>query len=412
MYQNRRKEGMVMRVRNYQVSHWNYVIALCFLTIFASTSVLAWERDKEFFFHRGRPLKVMTQNLYVGADLFRILVPAVECPPIEQLQVPCRVAEIYATVQQTNFEARAEAIADMVAEALPDLIGLQEVYRIHYNPPGDSDIGRKPNEDDEVQDYLKILRKAINSRGLHYKPVVRLKNADLTLPMFEGFDAMGPILSTVRVTDRDVILVRDGVAVSNRTKKHFQTNMIVPIGEMEVEFLRGYCAVDARVTDRTYRFVNAHLEVANPAAEETWKIQRAQAEELALELAGETRPTILVGDFNSGPEFRLFAPAYDVLLEAGFRDSWHLRRQPYDPGYTCCQDEYLENEFSYLDHRIDLILIRNDLGFLPFSIIGGVSAWVMGNDPEDRTLGEPHLWPSDHAGVAAKLRIPRMGFRH
>jgi endonuclease/exonuclease/phosphatase family metal-dependent hydrolase len=375
--------------------------------------VFAGGHDKEFFFHRGRPLKVMTQNLYVGADLFRILAPSEGCQQYGQLEVPCSVAEIYSTVQQTNFKARVEAIADMVAEALPDLVGLQEVYRIHYNPPGDIDIGRKPNEGDEVQDSLKILRKALNSRGLHYKPVVRLKNADLTLPMFEGFDAMGgPILATVRVTDRDVILVRDGVAVSNRTKKHFQTNMIVPIGEMEVEFLRGYCAVDARVRDRTYRFVNAHLEVANPAAEETWKIQRAQAEELVLELAGETRPTILLGDFNSGPEIRVFAPAYDVLLEAGFRDSWHLRRTSYDPGYTCCQEEYLDNDVSYLDHRIDLILIRNDLGFLPFSIIGGVSAWVVGNDPEDRTLEEPRLWPSDHAGVAAKLRIPKLGVRH
>jgi endonuclease/exonuclease/phosphatase family metal-dependent hydrolase len=316
-------------------------------------------------------------------------------------------------VQQNNFKARAEAIADMVAEALPDLIGLQEVYRIHYNPPGDIDIDRKPNEGDIVQDYLKILRKALGSRGLHYHAVVRLKNTDLTLPMLEGFHKEGaPILSTVRVTDRDVILARNGVAVSNKTKKHFQANMIVPIAGMDVAFLRGYCAVDARVRNRTYFFVNAHLEVSNPAQPITADIQRAQAEELILEMAGETRPTILVGDFNSGPEIRLFAPAYDVLREAGFRDSWHLRRQPYDPGYTCCQDEYLDNQESILDHRIDLILIRNDLGFLPFSIIGRVSAWVVGNVPEDRTLVEPLLWPSDHAGVAAKLRIPRLGIRH
>ena len=395
-------------------SKWIWACVIFLAVSVISASAFAWDDDdddREFSFRRGRPIKVMTLNLYVGADLFRILEPAQECPaPL--LEIPCRVAEIYKTVQDTNFEARAEVLADLIDEAQSEILGLQEVYRVHYHPPGDSDLSDKPNEGDILQDYLKILLKALKSRGLHYKAVVRLKNTELMLPMFEGFDSeLNPLLSMVKVTDRDVILARKGVKVSNKTKKHFQTNLPVPIGD-DIEFLRGYCAIDAKVRGRTYRIVNTHLEVATPDNPGTGFIQGAQAQELVMDLADEYRPTILLGDFNSGPEFRSFAPAYDILLNAEFVDTWTLACGDPGPGHTCCQDETVDNAESNLDHRIDLIFVRNNLGFLPFSIVRLVSASVLGDDPFDKTETDPSLWPSDHAGVAAKLRIPRLKVWH
>ena len=71
--------------------------------------------------HAGR-LEVMTQNLYVGADLFKILDPS--------QSIPVRVAEIFSDIQVTDFAQRAESIADLVAEHEPHLIGLQEVSLI------------------------------------------------------------------------------------------------------------------------------------------------------------------------------------------------------------------------------------------------------------------------------------------
>lgn len=49
-------------------------------------------------------VKVMTQNLYVGADLFQIFEGEPE-------DVPFIVAEIFGNIQATNFWERAEAIA-------------------------------------------------------------------------------------------------------------------------------------------------------------------------------------------------------------------------------------------------------------------------------------------------------------
>ncbi len=79
---------------------------------------------------------------------------------------------------------------------------------------------------------------------------------------------------------------------------------------------------------------------------------------------------------------------------------------------ACCQEETLDNAESNLDHRIDLILVRNDLGYLPFSLVEIINVLVLGDDPLDRTDTDPPLWPSDHAGVAAELRMPKLKVRH
>ena len=67
-------------------------------------------------------LKVMTQNVYVGANLFKILNP--------EQPVPINAAEIFGDIQVTDFAQRAESIADLIAEHEPHLIGLQEVSQV------------------------------------------------------------------------------------------------------------------------------------------------------------------------------------------------------------------------------------------------------------------------------------------
>jgi hypothetical protein len=48
---------------------------------------------------------------------------------------------------------------------------------------------------------------------------------------------------------------------------------------------------------------------------------------------------------------------------------------------------------STLDHRVDLILLRGAFAVEDINLIG--------NKPSDRTPSG--LWPSDHAGIVAKL---------
>ena len=74
-------------------------------------------------------LKVMTQNIYVGANLFKILNP--------DQPIPINAAEIFGDIQVTDFAQRAESIADLIAEHEPHLIGLQEVSLIRTQCPSD-----------------------------------------------------------------------------------------------------------------------------------------------------------------------------------------------------------------------------------------------------------------------------------
>jgi len=256
---------------------------------------------------------------------------------------------------------------------------------------------------DVLYDYLDLLLEALKDRGLHYEVAGVVENADVELPMFAGLDGTTPLFDDLRLTDRDVILAQKGVKTSNVLAANYTNNLIIPIAGTSVEFLRGYVAVDANVKGREYRFVNTHLEGQFPAP--IPNIQGAQAAELAFVLAPETKPIILVGDFNSSPEdLPADLPPYWILTGAGYVDSWSRRVGRPWPGFTCCQDEFLTNEASWLDERIDLIFVRNDTDFPAFPALGPVKARVVGNRQKDKTPSG--LWPSDHAGVAAKLIIP------
>jgi hypothetical protein len=75
-------------------------------------------------------IEVMTQNLYVGANVFRL----------------------FETVKATNFPERAEAIADIVQRKRPHVIGLQEVSLIRSQTPADFLV--VPNPDGETYTYV------------------------------------------------------------------------------------------------------------------------------------------------------------------------------------------------------------------------------------------------------------------
>jgi len=351
--------------------------------------------------HGVGQLKTVTYNLYVGADIFRVANPY-DPRPIYEI-----VAEIMQIVMATDFPERSHAIANQIAKTKPHLIGLQEVSLIRYQSPGDSVSGGTDPAKDVLYDYLEILMDALAARGLHYEVAGVVENADVELPMFPGLDG-NLQFDDIRLTDRDVILARKGVKTSNVMAENYTNNLIIPIAETNVEFLRGYVALDAKVNKRRYRFVNTHLEVA-PSELIPFNIQGAQAFELATVLFSETKPVVLVGDFNSSPEDLPIGdvadwPPYWILTGAGYVDTW-LRKvgRPWR-GFTCCQDEFLTNEASWLDERIDLIFVRNDTDFPAFPDVGPVRARVLGARQKDRTPSG--LWPSDHAGVYGKLIIP------
>jgi len=84
---------------------------------------------------------------------------------------------------------------------------------------------------------------------------------------------------------------------------------------------------------------------------------------------------------------------YGSVIAEGFKDVWNNATGG-APGPTCCQDADLQNSISELSSRIDYVFVRGAI-----KIRG---AELLGENPADRTPNG--LWPSDHAGVLARLR--------
>jgi hypothetical protein len=80
-------------------------------------------------------------------------------------------------------------------------------------------------------------------------------------------------------------------------------------------------------------------------------------------------------------------------MPAPYTDAWTAAGQDPDGGHTCGQAADLANEASRLRERIDYVFVR-DAAVLDCHVVGA--------DPRDRTRPD-RIWPSDHAGVVARL---------
>ena len=334
----------------------------------------------------GRDLTVMTQNMYLGSSLNPALEATTEQGFVEA------VAQIYATVQYTNFPARAQAIATEIEAKQPDLIGLQEVTKwttVGENaPPG--------------YDFLAILEADLEERGLHYTAASISHNANIgPAPLaFPGCVEPGPVFTCyVTLEDRDVILVNDetsGLTWSNPQSGQYATQQAVPSPVGTLSFDRGWASIDATLKHLPFRFVDTHLET-----EESPLVQQTQAAEF-LAGPGSGGTIVATGDFNSASDGSTTTSYAQVTAPGQFRDSWDEAQL--GPGNSCCQESNtpplapgaLNNPTSTLRTRIDLILSRGA------ARSNGHEAELIGDAPFQ---AEPPFWPSDHAGVVSVLHL-------
>lgn len=340
-------------------------------------------------FHK-QAITVMTRNVYVGADVDYVL--AAEDPN----EIPVRVAQAFQMLQETNFYERAKALANEVFWTRPHLIGLQEISTIRTQSPSDG-FGGSPAQD-VVYDYLDIFLDALNAKGLNYSVAGIIQNADVEVPML--VDPATMLVDDIRLTDYDVVLARNDVQISSVLEANYQYKLTVPIGNVSIDIPRGFIALDATVGSKTYRFVNTHLEPAS--VPELIPLQLAQAQELIAILQNETKPLIVVGDFNSEATS---GQTYQLMLSEDYVDSWTRNRIPFNPnGYTAPHDYDLLNPHVNFDKRIDLIFVKSNIWRYEKQIIGPVYGIVVGDEYWNRTSSG--LWPSDHGGVVSRLRIP------
>jgi endonuclease/exonuclease/phosphatase family metal-dependent hydrolase len=340
----------------------------------------------------GVPLKVMSRNLYLGADL----LPVVASTTVED--IPVQVAALWKTMEASNLPERAKLLADEIAAAKPDLIGLQEAVIFYKQVPSDfSFAAPQVNATEVAYDFVQLLLTELATRGVEYVTAATSVNTDVELPAADKdttpFD--------VRLTDRDVILARKGLQVLSQQTGTFQSHLKftipfgVPMGA-PVDLVRGYARVEAELNGARFTFANTHLEVGGGGGNDQAKallgpLQEGQAHDLLTLLMPVTGPLILVGDFNSAADGST-TMSYGIIA-ARFNDAY-ARVNPGMPGFTCCSA--IDGAQSMANQRIDIVFYR-----------GGVDAKtveIVGTDPAKRSMSG--LWPSDHAGVVANVEVP------
>src|SRR4051794_19758227 len=287
---------------------------------------------------KASPVKVMTRNLYLGADL----TPGVQASDLQGLVDAAGV--ILNQVDQNDFATRAKGLAAEIKAKKPDLVGLQEAALWRTAACTENPI--PPKATTVRYDYVALLLRELNKGGKHYRVVISQPEFDFEVyANTDGNQSTSgpgcPLGSEIngRLTMRDAILARVGgnAKTKVRTAKakagHFATLLRVKPAGVTVDVTRGWTAVDASVgKSRTFRFVNTHLEAfdnqqSNHTSKETdvgnGQIREAQAKELFASGGPATGklPVILLGDLNSDTKTEVKPGdglAYAALTGAGF----------------------------------------------------------------------------------------------
>jgi endonuclease/exonuclease/phosphatase family metal-dependent hydrolase len=348
----------------------------------------------------GKPITVMTRNVYLGGDITRPLRAVEGVPPEEQAAAFIAAnTTLRAIVDHTNFPLRSRQLAREIATREPDLVGLQEVALWRRGP-----LDGTPATTVDY-DFLQILLDALAALGQEYQTVHVQQATDVSAPA-----VVGGALQNVRLTMRDVVLkpADDDIEVLATGGGQYAARIPFTIAGQTFTFIRGYNWADVRAGSKELRFINTHLE------SQLSDVAYAQAEELVAGPAATDTPVVLVCDCNSDPldasikpgEVHAHRDPYLFLTgTGGFVDEW-LQFAPAEAGWTSGLSELVndtpEEAAARFDHRIDMVFARGAGG----AAVPVDTGWVVGRDPDERTPPTPigRLWPSDHAGVVIRLR--------
>jgi endonuclease/exonuclease/phosphatase family metal-dependent hydrolase len=367
-------------VRKFQASFRAAAMAGLALAVLSAPAVAHDDRN-------DATVRVMTRNLYFGSTAAAV-TGATSFPALV-----AGAAQVYQEIAASKPAERAAAVARDIARNNVDLVGLQEAGLVRKGP-----LQLPPNPatflpaTTVVSDQLQLILDELNRLGERYEVVAIVPGFDAQLPTTLGHDA--------RLTTRIAIIARTGrssdLKLSNVQVQGHLTNSALQTVGGPLSDTRGWASVDVETGGRKFRFATTHLDT-NPA------IQIKQAHDMIEGAGSTTLPLVFVGDFNAVANSGLdpsFA-TYQKFINAGFAEAWPARRAP-DPGLTCCQASNLLNPASQLSGRVDLVLTKGDIQVVDIKRVG--------ENPSDRTASG--LWPSDHAGVIATLKIRRQNGHH
>ena len=358
-------------------------------------------------------VKVMTRNLYLGADLG----PGTDAASLQELVDGA--GQILNQVDANRFDIRAEGLAREILKRKPDLVGLQEVALWRQAPCTDNPLLFTATEVRPAGDFLDLLLERLNRNGKKGRYNVVIAEPEFDFQVWANTDgdvntsAPGcPFGSEIegRLTMRDVILVRNRrrITTVDPAGDHFDTLLQVLPGGIPINVTRGWTKVTAQIRrSEPFTFVNTHLEAfdnnaTNPTNQGTnvgnGEVREAQAEELfAPGGPASGSRVILVGDLNSDTETPLKPGdelANQALLDAGF-----VELSTSDPLSCCLNADVLTEDgggdVSQFDHKVDHVMTNAPDGVqLRRSKVSGLTP-VNG------------FWDSDHAGLFSALRFVR-----
>jgi len=317
----------------------------------------------------------LSRNLYVGADVDAVIYALATPDPSDDLAALQTAVQ---QVNQTDWPARARAIAREIARERPHAVGLQEVSKL------DLDLSALGMPVNYHADFLPTLLAELSARELNYIVAAQVKN--IVARPFPG----------VSLVDWDAVLIdADRVTVTGTPfGKRFSYNIgVVAPG---VTLARGFVRVEATINGQSWTILSTHLESGSQPGLD--QLRAAQMTELAAYLPA-TGPAVVMGDFNDTPGSLM----YQVAAGAGLTDAWAAIHGA-EPGNTCCHKSNLSNERSKMGSRIDYIMARGT-GLGDGGELGQMR--MLGIRPSERIAGPNHpIWPSDHAGLTATLRNP------
>ena len=312
-------------------------------------------------------LTVATYNVYLGADLALLF----EATTVDELEE--RAALVTEQLAATDFAQRARAIAQILVREGVDVVGLQELSRWGSAPIlPDGSLGA----DEPLVEFLPLLLAACETEGAAYDVHAVNESFAGGLPVGDRW---------MSILGANAVLVRRGgpFTVSTERTGTFEAALEMPTGIDGVTFpiLRSWGAVDGTAAGRPLQFVVTHTEAYDAVPRD------AQRDELLAAIDDPGCPVVVVGDFNARPDA--------VGMPAPYVDAWTAAGNDSAGGFTCGPGPVLDNPVSKLDERIDYVFVRDaDVR----------ECRVVGDQPEDRTR-PGGLWPSDHAGVVARLEF-------
>lgn len=348
-------------------------------------------------------VRVMTRNLYLGADL----TPALQAKSLSQLNDAA--GEIFNQVKQNDFQVRAKGLAREILDTSPDVVGLQEAALWRTDPTCKYFAPPSPYTAKHVAyDYLKLLLAQLNKGKMRYRVVATEPEFDFETEANTDGGPSGSCNEDIRLTMRDAILARVGRGVKAKDvhEGHFKV-MFAPklVGLVSVPVQRGWVSAEVKVGGiQWFRFVDTHLEsfdnqASNPTNQGTevgnGQLREAQAKELIQKggPASGRLPVILVGDLNSDVKTPLKPGdqlADQALLRAGFQEL-----STYMP-LSCCLDASVlthpgGGKITDFNHKVDHVMTNAP------KKIKLVSSTVTGRRPVNG------FWDSDHAGTSSVL---------